>query len=85
MAENFRGSLREDGLEEDGEVGAGLGGVGEDFSDTWEFAFVLLHFPRLIALKVAVAVGDVGVDRLEGLIDIAVVHRFTIGGGGIGE
>lgn len=83
LSENFGGSFRENGFEEDREVGAGLGGVGEDFSDAREFTFVLFHFPRLVALEVAVAVGDVGVDGEEGFGYFAGVHRFLVGGGGV--
>lgn len=85
MAEDFFGGQWEDGAEKEGEVGAGFGGVGEDFSDARHFCFVLFEFPGCGALEVAVAVGDVVVDGLEGFGDFAIVHGGAVGGGGILE
>ena len=66
-------------------MGAGLGGVGKHFANARELGFVLFHFPRFVALEVAVAVGDVIVDRDEGFGNFASIHRFLISSGSVGE
>ena len=85
LAVDFCSGGWEDGRKEDGEVGAGLGSVTQDFANSGEQALVFFHRPGLAALKVAVAVGDVVVDGLEGNADLAVFHGGAVGCGGLCE
>ncbi len=75
----------EDRAEQDCAVSDAFREVIEHGREAFVFLWILVEFPRLHALGVAIAMDDMAADRLERCGDIEFIHGRAVIGGGCDE